>query len=238
MNGTIMSDALDRLVVEPASGLAYRIRPAQAGQGPAPCLLLLHGVGASESGLVDLARRLDPRLAVILVRGPLTFAPGRFGWFQVSFTPDGPVIDAAQAERSRASLQALIAALPASADIDPRRIWIAGFSQGGIMSASVALTAPDSVAGFGVLSGRILPEVLPLVKDDAALRRLQAFVSHGVDDQTLGLHFAHEARAVLERLGVPLTYREYAAGHALDGKMVADFQRWLASQVGRQAAAH
>jgi phospholipase/carboxylesterase len=231
-----MSEPLNDLLTEPVSGLSYRVRPAQAGTGKAPCLLLLHGVGSNETGFIDMARQIDPRLVVILLRGPLVLAPGRFAWFQVNFTPSGPAINAAQAEQSRAMLIDFIGQLPASHDVDPERIWIAGFSQGGIMSASVALTAPASVAGFGVLSGRILQEVLPRVQRGPLLGKVQAFVSHGVQDQTLGIHFAHHARQVLTGLEVPLAYREYAAGHALDGAMIADFQRWLGSQLDAPAA--
>lgn len=222
-----MTEALNHVEIEPVSGLAYRVRPAQSESANAPCLLLLHGVGSNETGFIELARQLDPRLVVILLRGPLVLAPGRFAWFQVGFTPSGPAINAAQAEQSRATLLNFLGELPARHGVDPGRIWIAGFSQGGIMSASVALTAPGSVAGFGVLSGRILPEVLPQVKRGDALGKIQAFVSHGVHDQTLGIHFAHHARQVLTGLGVPLVYREYGAGHALDAAMIADFQRWL-----------
>jgi phospholipase/carboxylesterase len=226
-----MNDRLEEVVTEPVSGLLHRVRPAQAGTGKAPCLLLLHGVGSNEAGFIDLARRMDPRLVVILLRGPLVLAPGRFAWFQVSFTPSGPAIDPAQAEASRATLLEFIGQLPAAYDVDPERIWIAGFSQGGIMSASVGLTAPGSVAGIGVLSGRILKEVLPQVERTPALARLQAFVSHGVQDQTLGIHFADHAREVLTGLGVPLKYREYEAGHALDNAMAADFAHWLGQQI-------
>lgn len=226
-----MTEVLNNVTIEPVTGLAYRVRPAQVAAAKAPCLLLLHGVGSNETGFVELARQMDPRLVVILLRGPQVLAPGRFAWFQVSFTPSGPAIDAAQAERSRATLIDFIGQLPASHGVDPERIWIAGFSQGGIMSASVALTAPDSVAGFGVLSGRILPEVLPQVQRGPALGKVEAFVSHGVHDQTLGIHFAHHARQVLTELGVPLTYTEYVAGHALDGAMIGDFQRWLGARL-------
>jgi phospholipase/carboxylesterase len=231
-----MTDTLDDIVTEPISGLIHRVRPAQQGTSKAPCLLLLHGVGSNEAGFIAMARQLDPRLVVILVRGPIVLAPGRFAFFQVSFTPSGPAINAAQAERARTTLIDFIDQLPAAYDVDPRKIWIAGFSQGGIMSASVGLTAPGSVAGFAVLSGRILPEILPLVTPGAALASQQAFVSHGVQDETLGIHFAHHAREVLTKLGVPLAYHEYNAGHALDGSMVADFQRWLGAQLERSEA--
>jgi phospholipase/carboxylesterase len=232
-----LNDPLEHVSVEPVSALEHRVRSAPDGPAKAPCLLLLHGVGANEAGFIELARRMDPRLAVILVRGPLVFAPNQFGWFQVRFTPAGPAINAAQAEQSRSKLLDFIGQLPATYGVDSERIWIAGFSQGGIMSASVGLTAPGSVAGFGLLSGRILPEVLPQIERGPGLGRLRAFVSHGVQDQTLGIHFAHQSRVLLEELGVPLSYHEYAAGHALDRAMIGDFQQWLGSQIEKQGLA-
>lgn len=217
---------MDTLLTEPVSGLHYRVRP---GAPHGPCLLLLHGVGANEAGFIDLTTLIDPRITVVLARGPLEFGPGQYGWFQVSFTPNGPQINPRQAEASRQKLLELVRQLPQLHGVDPARMVVAGFSQGGIMSASVGLTAPELVSGFGLLSGRILPEVLPSVQPGPALGKLRAFVSHGVQDQKLGIHFARHAKDLLQSLGVPLTYHEYQAGHALDLHMVGDFQRWLAA---------
>lgn len=226
-----MTDTLNETLVEPVSGLTYRVQAARGGQGKAPCLILLHGVGANEAGFIELARRMDPRLVVVLARGPLEFGPMQFGWFQVRFTATGPAIDAAQAEQSRQKLVSFIEQLPQAHDIDPERVWIAGFSQGGIMSASVGLTAPDKVAGFGILSGRILPEVLPLAQPGA----VTAFVSHGAQDQKLGIHFARDAKEVLDGLKVPLQYHEYQAGHELNMAMLDDFKQWLGVQLDEPA---
>ncbi|WP_137174164.1 alpha/beta hydrolase [Massilia sp. HP4] len=226
-----MNDQLNETRIDPATGLTYRLRPAQAGQGATPCLVLLHGVGSNESGFIDLARQVDPQLNVVLVRGPLALGPDQFAFFQVNFSANGPAINPAQAERARTTLIDFIGQLPQLHGIDPARIWIAGFSQGGIMSAGVALTAPAKVAGFGILSGRILPEVLPLVKADPLLAALPAFVSHGVQDNVLGIHFAHHAKQVLDGFNVPLTYREYQGGHSLNGAMAGDFLGWLGTQL-------
>jgi len=228
-------DSLAHTQLEPVSGLRYRLRPAQQaqpGQDKAPCLVLLHGVGGNETDLAEVARQFDPRLTVVLARGPLELGPGQYAWFRVAFTAAGPAIDAAQAESSRVTLLDFIGQLPKLHEIDPARIWLAGFSQGGIMSASVGLTAPARLAGFGILSGRILPEVLPLVKPDGALAQLPAFVSHGVDDGTLGIAFARKARTVLEGYGLPLSYHEYAGGHRLSRPMLLDFRGWLDEQLG------
>jgi phospholipase/carboxylesterase len=232
-----MNDTLNDALLEPVTGLSYRVRAAQEGQGKAPCLVLLHGVGANESGFIDLARRLDPRLTVVLARGPLTLGPQQFAWFRVNFTAQGPAIDPVQAEAARKTLIAFVGRLPQLHGIDPARVWIAGFSQGGIMSASVAMTEPAKVAGFGILSGRILPEVLPLVQAGAALASLPAFVSHGVQDAVLGIHFAHHAKRVLDGLGLPLSYHEYEGGHTLGQAMVRDFSAWLGTQLDHTVAA-
>ncbi len=233
-----MTDKLNETLVESVSGLSYRMQAARSGPGKAPCLILLHGVGANEVGFIELARHMDPRLVVVLARGPLEFGPMQFGWFQVSFTQAGPAINAAQADLARQKLLRFIEQLPHAHDIDPDRIWIAGFSQGGIMSASVGLTAPEKVAGFGILSGRILPEVLPAVQPGSSLGKVRAFVSHGVQDQKLGIHFARNAKEVLNGFGVPLQYHEYEAGHSLDMAMVGDFKQWLDGQLDQSDAPH
>ena len=189
-----MTDTLNETHIEPVTGLAYRVRPGLAGAGKSPCLVLLHGVGSNEAGFIDLARQIDPRLTVVLARGPIVLSVSQFAWFQVNFTANGPAINPVQAEQARTTLIDFLGQLRTVLGVDPKRTWIAGFSQGGIMSASVALTAPEQVAGFGVLSGRILPEVLPAVRTGEALGKLRGFVSHGVQDQKLGIHFARDAK--------------------------------------------
>ena len=227
-----MDSTLKNAIDMPGLPLVHRVRmPAHGAAKNSPCLILLHGVGANESNLIDFAQRQDPRMTVILARAPLTLGPNMYGWFNVNFTSTGPVINAAQAEHSRQTLLAFIDALPGAYGIDPARIWIAGFSQGGIISASVGLTRPDKVAGFGILSGRILPEIAPLIANADALKELHAFVSHGIHDGKLSIDFARNAKNLLTESGVQLAYHEYDAAHELNAEMQSDFIRWAASQI-------
>lgn len=207
------------------SALQLIERPASGT--PQALLILLHGVGANERSLAALAQQQDPRVQVLLPRGPLTFAPGAYGWFQVQFGPQGPVIQPAQAEASRALLIDFVAAQQARFGIAPARTVIAGFSQGGIMSASVALTAPQAVAGFGVLSGRILPEIEPLIPADVGRHGLHGLVTHGRHDSKLPFMLAEQAAARLARHGVAHTLQAYAADHELTAAMQADIRAWI-----------
>lgn len=216
----------DGLHQDALSGLGYRRLPAEGP--PRARLLLLHGVGGNESNLVGLGTHVDPSVEVILPRGPLQFGASQFGWFQVSFGAEGPVIDATQAERSRQQLIAFIGALRDQDRDDALPTVIAGFSQGGILSASVGLSAPQAVKGFGILSGRILPELAAQIAAPEALASLTAFIAHGRDDNKLPLYWGERADRWLEELGVPHLTRIYPMGHELVAEEVADFIQWLA----------
>ena len=232
-----MAYELTQLITQPEMPLAYRIREPQSGQiEGSPCLLLLHGVGANELGLVDIAARVDPKFTVILVRSPIQFGPMQFGFFQVNFTQSGPKINAEQAEGSRQLLVSFIEGLHNLYGIDAQKIWISGFSQGGILSASVALTRPDLVKGFGILSGRILPEISPMIAPLNELIDLHAFISHGLNDAVLTVEFARSAQKLLLDKGIQLTYQEYNAGHELIALMQDDFHEWLAKELDESSS--
>ncbi|HEV2582865.1 MAG TPA: alpha/beta fold hydrolase, partial [Ktedonobacteraceae bacterium] len=142
----------------------------------APLLLLLHGVGSNEHDLFGLAPLLDQRFIVLSLRAPNTLGPGSYAWFEVAFTPQGPVINPEQAEQSRQLLIDFIGQAVATYGANPRQVYLMGFSQGAIMSASVALTRPDLVAGAVLMSGRILPEIQPLVATPEQLKGLPVLV--------------------------------------------------------------
>jgi phospholipase/carboxylesterase len=205
--------------------LAYLAPVAPAR--PRRLLVLCHGVGGNESNLLALAACAPADTVVVLARGPLTLGAGQYAWFQVAFGPQGPRPDLAAAEQSRQMLAAFIAGMQARYDVDPADTVVAGFSQGGILSASVALTRPDLVGGFGVLAGRILPELESQLAGPEALARLRAFIGHGRNDTKLPVDWAHRADAWLTRLGIGHETRLYPGDHGIAPQMQADFFAWF-----------
>ena len=225
--GAANADLVGPLHVDAAYALPFRRREPSPAR-PKALLVLLHGLGGNELDLAALAASVDPHTLVVLPRGPLSMGEGQFGWFHVNFAAaDGVRIDAAQANEARLVLIRFIAQLQAAYGVEAKDTVIAGFSQGGIASASVALSAPEQVAGFGILSGRILPELEPHLAAQDRLRELRAFVGHGLEDDTLPVSWAKRAGERLEALGVRHTLRLYPVGHSLCPAMAADFGRWL-----------
>ncbi len=223
----VLDPSIGPLVAAGGFALAFRSRPARSGR-PQGLLVLLHGLNNDETELAALAAAADPDLLVVMPRGRIDMGRGRFGWFHVEFAAAGPRrINAAEADASRLVLIRFVEQVQAANAIAAHDTVVAGFSQGGIASASVALSAPERLAGFGILGGRILPELEPHLAAPPALHRLRAFVGHGTADEILPVACAHHSAERLDALGIPRTTRLYAGGHWLSPEMIADFVQWL-----------
>ena len=220
--------SLTHLIREPTITPIHLVRePAQATSSRPPLLLLLHGVGSHESDLMSLAPYLDGRFLVISARAPLTLGPGAFGWYRVQFTPDGPTNDPAESARGWQAAADFIGEAVAAYDLDPSRVYLMGFSQGAIMSLSVALTQPEVVAGAVIMSGRLLPEAAAQAAPPERLAGKPFLVVHGTYDTVLPIAMGREIRDTLARLPVALTYREYPMGHQISQESLSDITAWL-----------
>ena len=116
--------------------------PKRSAEGAPPVLLMLHGYGANEDDLFSLAPYIDERLLVVSARAPVTLGPMSHAWFNLGFTPQGIAIDPGEVEASRQTIHRFIGELVGSYAVDPRRVFLLGFSQGAMMSLAVALTFP------------------------------------------------------------------------------------------------
>lgn len=228
--------------MEPKSlPLIHLVREPQTPPAPGgkpPLLLLLHGVGSHERDLFALAPALDPRFLILSLRAPNVLGPQSYAWF--TFTPS-PTVNRINAEQAEASRQLLLRFIPeavAAYGADPARVYLMGFSQGAIMSASVALTRPDLVAGAVLMSGRILPEIQPLRAQPDALRGLPIFVAHGTRDIVLPIAHGRASRDTLAALPVALTYREYDMPHTITDASLTDIAAWLTARLNEDTPRH
>ena len=200
-----------------------------AGEKP-PLLLLLHGVGSNEADLFGLAAQFDPRFFVVSARAPLSHGSG-FGWYPVVFTESGPVADESQAQASRDKLQRFIGEAVAAYDLDARRVFLVGFSQGAIMSLYLGLCAPETVTGVVAMSGRLISRTLAERADDTRLMRLPILAVHGLYDAVLPISEGRRIQAELSRLPVDFSYHEYPMAHHTSPESLATVAAFLAARL-------
>jgi phospholipase/carboxylesterase len=201
-----------------------------------PLLLLLHGYGANETDLFSVAPYLDERFLVASCRAPITLSMMSYAWFNLGFTPQGIMIDEKEVEASRQALQRFIPEIVEAYQCDPAAVYLAGFSQGAMMSLAMALTTPGIAAGVVAMSGRLLPQTVAQIKDKEAMLGLPIFVVHGTRDNVVPIGHGRETRRLLAELPVDLTYREYEMAHEVSMDSLRDTTRWLTQQLDRAAA--
>jgi len=208
--------------------LEYIVREPTTAQVNPPLLILLHGVGGNETNLFKYATMFPPEFVVVAVRAPFIKTVGSYAWFSVNFFMGKPIINPEEAEQSRGILMEFINQLIEKYNVDSTNIYLVGFSQGAIMCYSVALTKPGCIKGIAALSGRILPEIKPLVTPSETLPKLKVLISHGEEDNKLPVQYARDAKEYIESLHIPLAYIEWpATGHLVNNDIMQKVVEWM-----------
>lgn len=208
--------------------LEGNFRPAQSGKDSAWLLVLMHGVGSNAQDLFALAPYVPLQYHVLSLQAPYAMGPDAFAWFQFSVNPDGSrTISAGQEKHSRALLVQTVQQAAEQLGVPAERVVVGGFSQGGIMSLSLLLTAPELLHGICVWHSRLLPEVLPEQVAPEAMAGRQVWLSHGTQDDVIPLTSALVVKAHLEKLPVALTYSEYPCGHTIHPGELKTCMEWL-----------
>ncbi|MDH5506566.1 MAG: carboxylesterase family protein [Anaerolineae bacterium] len=206
-------------------------QPETAAENP-PLLILLHGVGSNEYDLFGLSTYLPPEFLVLSARAPNPLAPNSHAWFPIQFLPDRIEIDPEKAETSRQLVLKFISEAVEFYGVDPQQVYLMGFSQGAIISFSVMLSQPSALAGVVGMSGRILPEIKPLIVPHNQLKDFPVLVVHGTQDEVLPIHHGRASNELLSGLPLDLTYQEYAMGHEITGESLGDILAWLRGRLG------
>jgi phospholipase/carboxylesterase len=225
----LISLSFKMTTTEKKPSLHYLVRQPKIKTEQTPLVILMHGVGSNEENMFSFADDLPDNFLVVSARGPLTLRPNSYAWFQAQIMPDRSIINEEQAENSRKEIIHFIEDLKNVEDFDEEQVYLMGFSQGGIMSYSVALTEPEKIKGIAVMSGRLLSEVKPLIVSDDRLKKLNIFISHGTHDSVLKFGYATDAVDYLDSKGLHPEFHQYPEDHNINQQMLSDVVKWLSN---------
>ncbi len=206
----------------------YLIREPKTKKDKNPLLLLLHGYGSNEEDLFSFAEELPEEYYVISVQAPYALQPYGYAWYAINFDADmNKFSDDKQAIESRELIVRFLDELIEKYPIDPNNITLIGFSQGSILSYSVALSYPEKVNRVVALSGYLNEDILKENYKNNDFTNLNFFVSHGSADQVIPVEWARKTPEFLNKLGVKNVYFEYPVGHGVAPKNFFDFKNWI-----------
>jgi phospholipase/carboxylesterase len=202
-----------------------------AGDGPHPTILALHGWGANAMDLLGLAPYLGSGSFLVLCpQGPVEVPLGPmsgYGWFPLTMgAPPDPAAFSAGVEDAKRFLDAALRRYP----IDPSKLVVLGFSQGGVIGYALALAEPERFAGLVALSSWLPPELAERLPPRSR-ERLPTLVHHGTGDELIDVGRGRDSVEILRRLQVPVTYREFEMGHEINAESLQHLCTWLEEKV-------
>ena len=208
--------------------LDYQIREPKKVVDKNPLLLLLHGYGSNEEDLFSFASEMPDEYYVISARAPYDLQFGSYAWYAINFDADqNKFSDHNQAILSRDLVVKFIEELKSNFPIDSADITLIGFSQGSILSYSIALSYPNIVQRVGALSGYLNLDITVDNYQNKDFSGLKIFSSHGTVDQVIPVEWARKTDPILKNLGINSNYKEYPIGHGVSPKNFFDLKDWL-----------
>ena len=216
-----------------------RLLPAieiSTAAAPRFSVIWMHGLGADGSDFVPVVPHLGlddaPSIRFVFPNAPQIPVSCNGGyvmpaWYDIiSLAPNAREVDAAGVRRSREAIRRLIER-ENQRGVPGERIFVAGFSQGGAIAYSTALTHPQRLAGIVALSTYIpTPELLE-AEATAVNAGLPIFAAHGNEDDVVSPELGTRARNLVQSLGHAVEWREYPMPHSVCIEEIIDIGAWL-----------
>jgi len=160
---------------------------------PYPLVVVLHPAGLHGSRFVSAWGLVAERTGAFLVAGPECRDQKKRLW------------DMADEK----DLLATVRKVMATFNVDPSRVLLTGFSQGGTYSYTFGLRSPELFRAIAPVGGALVARPGP--EADAILlkaRGMGVYIAHGAADDRIPIERARASRTRLEQAGFTVTYRE------------------------------
>ena len=217
----------------------------ETAANPKFSVIWLHGLGADGSDFVpvvpELGLAVEPGVRFIFPHAPAIPVTCNGGyvmpaWYDIiSLEANSRSVDSAGIVASRQAICDLIAR-EIQRGIRCDRIFLAGFSQGGAIAYSTALTYPEKLAGVIALSTYLpLPDLLA---DEAtsANRAIPIFAAHGTADDVVSFALGLAARELLVGRGYSLQWHDYPISHTVCLPEIKAIGQWLGERMAERVS--
>ncbi len=228
---TQKAQASTEQIAQPTFKYVHEIRQPKVKSEQPPVLILLHGYGSNEKDLFSFAEHLDDRLMVICPRAPKDLGPNKYKWYSLNPSETELRYDGAEVLQTSKNIMTFVDEVITNYKIDPKRVYIGGFSQGAILTLGTGLLNSEKIAGVICLSGHLYPEFAEQIPLTQGLNGLSIFISHGRQDKVLAFPKMDRDAAYLKIKGIDVTARFYDSAHNISQENFRDMLGWLRKEL-------
>ena len=205
--------------------LKYSISLPEINQSNMPVLFLMHGYGSNEKQFNELIEVLGNKYLIVSMRAPFKFMVVTNRWYEYGISDGDTLSNQAQIDVSTNRIIKTIEHIKGKYNINEKKIFIGGFSQGAIMSYKLALLYPNKFGGIIIHSARLPVEYS--VKELNLYKNLNILIIHGSEDSGLSTKWAYQGKALFEKLGANTDYYEAKIGHKMNKETYGKIKQWL-----------
>ncbi|MBP8184607.1 MAG: alpha/beta hydrolase [Pseudomonas sp.] len=208
----------------------------QPNQDADACVIWLHGLGADRYDFMPVAEALQqvlPSTRFVLPQAPTRAVTINGGyampsWYDILAMSPARAINREQLEASTLQIISLIEAQRDSG-INPARIILAGFSQGGAVVLHTAFLRWNGPLGGVLALSTYAPTFSEQLQLPAAKQQIPVYCLHGRGDDVVLPAMGRTAHDYLLSQGVPVTWQDYPMGHEVLSEEIQDIGRWLSA---------
>ncbi len=214
---------------------------------PLHSIIWLHGLGADGTDFVPIAEELNLPVPVRFIfphapKKPVTLNGGFImrAWYDITendllikpennfkIKQDAAGIRASQAEIEKLINQEKLRGVSSS------NIFLAGFSQGGVIALQTGLRQEDRIGGIIALSTYLA--LTDTLKEEISIasKETPIFMAHGLYDPVVNYIFGKSSAEILRQLGYKVDWHDYAMQHSVSPLEISDIEDWLTAVIRR-----
>ncbi|AIQ49280.1 esterase [Paenibacillus sp. FSL R7-0273] len=197
--------------------------PANLEQGKKyPVIFTLHGKGSNERNMYGLVAPLADAFIIIGIRGNMPLGAG-YQYYDLK-SLGNPIRE--MFDQAVKDLESFIQYATEKYPVDPQRLYLLGFSQGAILSMTLALTMGAKLKGIVALNGYI-PDFVKMEYSLRSIKDVSIFASHGEYDSVFPVRIGHETAAYLQEQTERVTFKLYPTDHGVFEENQIDLLQWI-----------
>src|SRR5262245_42555028 len=192
-----------------------------------PLIVWLHGWGDDETQLKRVMPLVSMQNFVAVAPRGTRPVPAEDDHRQGYTWPRGKGGTVAAQQR----IWSAVAAAKTRFHVNPQRIFVAGFDDGGTLAFRAAMDRPDRFAGVLSLCGSFPRQGAPLAHL-ADARRVPVFLACGRRSRKYSAEQVCRDLRLFHAAGLDVSLRQYHCGQEIAVQMLGDMNRWIMEQIG------